>query len=409
MGQSTLNSKSLLQQLTAQYYDDLAHARERGQKVVWVNGLFPQEFLEAMDIQVAYPENLAAVLGAKKGVIPYLEKCEAQGYSNDLCSYTRAGLGYIEDFNSNIGNIPRPDMLLNCTNICGLCVKWFECTAKRLDVPYFVIDTPFQPEGDGATENDVDYIVSQFYELIHQLEVLCGKPFDYEKFRNVLRISRRVAQAWKRATDCVQYIPSPMDGFNLFNYMFLVVCARGKESTAEFYELLADEMEAMAKEQKSQFRSEQQYRIMWDGIACWPYLAQNHKTLSENGMILVGSFYPSEWYLDYEADDVRSMARTYANRPPISSINRQIDIRADIMREASCDGALYHVNRSCKILTFMQACIRKGVYARNGKPYATFDGDQTDPTVFNSAQFETRIQALQESLHESGQEKEGGI
>lgn len=146
MDPCTTDTKTLLKQLTAQYYDDLNHAHERGQKVVWTNGLFPQEFFEAMDIQVAYPENLAATLGAKKGVMPYLEKCEALGYSSDLCSYTRIGLGYIESFDSDILNLPRPDMICNCTNICGLCVKWFECTAKRLDVPYVLIDTPYQTE-----------------------------------------------------------------------------------------------------------------------------------------------------------------------------------------------------------------------------------------------------------------------
>ena len=70
MDPCTTDTKTLLKQLTAQYYDDLNHAHERGQKVVWTNGLFPQEFFEAMDIQVAYPENLAATLGAKKVSCP---------------------------------------------------------------------------------------------------------------------------------------------------------------------------------------------------------------------------------------------------------------------------------------------------------------------------------------------------
>ena len=142
MAEEKLNSKQLLAKLQAEYMDDLYKAHERGQKIAWVNGLFPQEFLETMDIQVAYPENLAATLGAKKGVTPYLDTCEALGYSSDLCSYTRLGLGYEESFESDISNIPRPDIILNCTNICGLCVKWFENTAKRLDVPYILIDTP---------------------------------------------------------------------------------------------------------------------------------------------------------------------------------------------------------------------------------------------------------------------------
>ena len=46
MDPCTTDTKTLLKQLTAQYYDDLNHAHERGQKVVWTNGLFPQEFFD---------------------------------------------------------------------------------------------------------------------------------------------------------------------------------------------------------------------------------------------------------------------------------------------------------------------------------------------------------------------------
>ena len=34
----------------------------------------------------------------------------------------------------------------------------------------------------------------------------------------------------------------------------------------------------------------------------------------------------------------------------------------------------------------------------NGKPYVSFDGDQTDPNVYSEAQYETRVQALVEMM-----------
>ena len=55
---------------------------------------------------------------------------------------------------------------------------------------------------------------------------------------------------------------------------------------------------------------------MWEGIACWPHLAQNYKCLKANDMIVVGGMYPVEWCVDYDQDDVRSLARAYAARPP---------------------------------------------------------------------------------------------
>jgi len=408
MSEQKPDSKTLLRKLTDQYYDDLNKAHERGQKVVWTNGLFPQEFLEAMDIQVAYPENHAAALGARKGAMPYIDKCEALGYSNDLCSYSRINLGYCESFASDVLNIPKPDMVCCCTNVCGVVVKWFECLAMRFNVPFVLIDTPFQTEY-GPTVNDVEYISAQFKELIITLVKLCGKSFNYKKFHDVLAVSRRVAASWKRATDYVQHIPSPFDGFNMFNYMALAVMARSKESTADFYDYLSEEMQTYIKKHKSQFKGEQQHRIMWEGIACWPHLAHNYKTLRDNNMIVVGGMYPYEWYVDFEIDDIRSYAEAYALRPPVGSLMRQTDVRAQIMEDTHCDGALYHVNRSCKLMTFLQAGLRRDVYERNGKPFVAFDGDQTDPTNFSPAQFETRVQALKENIEALKKEKGASV
>ena len=59
---------------------------------------------------------------------------------------------------------------------------------------------PFQPEYD-ATENDVDYVVGQFKDMIRRLEEFCGKPFDYEKFSRVMRDiekGRRLLEAGDR-------------------------------------------------------------------------------------------------------------------------------------------------------------------------------------------------------------------
>ena len=55
----------------------------------------------------------------------------------------------------------------------------------------------------------------------------------------------------------------------------------------------------------------------------------------------------------------------------------------------------------------LQAGLRRGIYERNHKPFATFDGDQTDPTTFSPAQFETRVQALRENMEAAKAERGG--
>ena len=37
------------------------------------------------------------------------------------------------------------------------------------------------------------------------------------------------------------------------------------------------------------------------------------------------------------------------------SLKNQIDLRARVIKEYNCDGVTYHMNRSCKVMDFLQA------------------------------------------------------
>lgn len=412
-----MDSKHLLKKLQAEYYKELETAHENGRKVCWASSIIPQEFLEAMDIAVCYPENHSAAIAARKGAMPFLKHAEAMGYSNDICSYARINLAYADLLESDIQNIPKPDFVVCINNICGVLVKWYENLAKHFNVPYILIDVPYNynynPDGDmharGAvdvTDERVAYIKEQFKDFIHKLEEICGRPFDYEKFDRVMEISNRTAQAWLKAMSYCAQKPSPMDGFNMFNYMSLMVCLRGRETTAQLYEMIAVEMEENIREGKSQFPGEQKYRVMWDGIACWPYLSHNYKTLLKNGMVLAGSTYPRAWAMTYGQNSMDDLARIYAGLGNNCSVQRQAEGRASIQEECQVDGIIYHINRSCKIMDFTQPEMRRKAYEINHIPYISFDGDQSDPQNFSEAQFETRIQGLVENMEARRQEKE---
>ena len=56
--------------------------------------------------------------------------------------------------------------------------------------------------------------------------------------------------------------PSPMNGFDLFNYMAAIVAARGKKETTEAFKLLIEELEENARTGQTSFRGEEKYRIM---------------------------------------------------------------------------------------------------------------------------------------------------
>ncbi|MEL7596865.1 MAG: 2-hydroxyacyl-CoA dehydratase family protein, partial [Clostridiaceae bacterium] len=211
---------------------------------------------------------------------------------------------------------------------------------------------------------------------------------------------------WKYSMSLTSAEPSPMNGFDLFNYMAVIVCARGKKETTEAFKLLTAELEERIKNKETTFRGEEKYRIMMEGIPCWPYIGYKMKTLGKYGVNMTGSVYPDAWALQYEANDLDGMARAYSGMFNNVNLDKMAEFRIESLKSGKCDGAFYHMNRSCKLMSLIQYEMERKVYEATGLPYAGFDGDQADPRCFTEAQFETRIQGLVEVMEE--RKKSGG-
>ena len=89
-----------------------------------------------------------------------------------------------------------------------------------------------------------------------------------------------------------------------------------------------------------------------------------------------------------------------------ANVTYAIDRLLKRAKDFKVDGALFHSNRSCKGMDFKQYEIQRKLESELGIPSVIFDGDQTDPSVFSEAQYETRVQALVEMMAER-KRKEG--
>lgn len=392
-------AKDLVNKLLAKSYADAMEAKKNGEPVGWSTSIFPQEIPETFGLKVVYPENHAAAVAARGESLKLCEVAESKGYSNDLCSYARADLGYLELKTCESQNMPLPDFILCCNNICNQVIKWYENIAKELNIPMIMIDTAYNTEYDISQES-INYFKGQLEYAIKQLEEITGKKFDEKRFEEVMKISVETGKWWKKAMSYTKVVPAPMNGFDMFNYMALAVCARGKKETAEIFKILVDELEENIKNGKSTYKGEEKHRIMFDGIPCWPYLSYKLKTLVNHGVNMVGSLYADAWALQYEANDLDGMAKAYSSIANNNNLKRQIDQRIEAMKKFKCEGAVYHMNRSCKIMDFVQYELQRGVQENTGKPYVGFDGDQADPRNFTKAQYETRIQGLAEVMED---------
>ena len=399
--QKKLTSKELLNQLVAKHYDDALTAKAEGRPVVWATSISPQELLETMDLTVVYPENHAAAIGARKGSMEFISYSEGKGYSSDLCSYARVNMGYVDLKDAEAQNIPQPDLILCCNNICNTVIKWYENIAKELHIPMILFDTPYSYEYQ-ISEESIQYMRRQFDYAIRQLEELTKKKFDYDRLSEVMEVSNSTCRWWKKSTELAMHKPSPLSGFDMFNYMAMVVCMRGNKDGETLFRLWYEELEERMKQNLGPWNNaEEKYRIMWDGIACWPHLATTFKTLKKYGVNMVASTYPDSWNIRYERNDLDALVRAYASHYANRSIAYSVDNISKITEDYSLDGIIFHSNRSCKLMDFKQYEIQRQVQQRTGVPAVFFDGDQTDPRVFSDAQYETRIQALVELMEKN--------
>lgn len=395
------SAKFKLGKIATDAYVDAQAAKDRGEMIGWCSSNFPVEIPETLGLAVCYPENQAAGIAARGGGERLCNISEDDGYSNDICAYARINLAYAKIKDTPEQNMPEPDFLLCCNNICNCMIKWYENLAKDLDIPMIIIDIPFNPDYE-VSDAQVAYVKAQFMEAIKQLEELTGKKWTEEKFQEVMEYSGRTSRAWLAATSEAKHTPSPFNGFDLLNHMAVMVTARGKKEAAEAMEVLHKEYLENVETGNSTFRAEEKHRIMFEGIACWPYLRATSTGLKSRGINMVTTIYADAFGFIY--DDFDGMVKAYCNVPNAMNLEHARDKRVKLIKDNHVEGLLVHTNRSCKLWSGFMAEMSRQISEECEIPNVAFDGDQADPRNFSEAQYETRVQGLTEIM----ESKKGG-
>jgi len=301
--------------------------------------------------------------------------------------------------------MPMPDFVLCCNNICNCMTKWYENIARMHNIPLVMLDIPYNNSVE-VDDTYVAYIRGQFDAAIEQLEKISGRKFDEEKFQQACANANRTAQAWLKVCDYLQYKPAPYSGFDLFNHMADVVTARGRVEAAEAFEMLVEDLKIQVEKGETTTPFPEKYRVMFEGIPCWPKLPDLFKPLKANGVNVTAVVYAPAFGFVFNGLD--EMARAYCKAPNSVCIEQGVAWREGICVDNKVDGVLVHYNRSCKPWSGYMAEMQRRFTADLGIPCAGFDGDQADPRNFNAAQYETRVQGLVEAMEQNAMNKQEG-
>lgn len=385
-------------ELIARHYLEGRYANGH-RKVAWVTSGAPVELLKALGFYVLYPENHGALCGTARMVVEIASEAESAGYSRDICSYARTDIGTMLSERTPVGRLPRPDLLLACTNICQTVLYWYRVLAHQFNVPLILIDTPFVYTE--VTDHAVAFVMRQLEEAVPLAEKVAGRSLDERELRETARLSRMASQLWMEVLQRNKHRPAPISVFDQFIHMAPIVEMRGDPTTVDFYGGMLKEVDERIAQGVGVVSNERR-RLLWDNLPIWYRLRYLAEFLGQDGAVIVASTYTNAWGeladLVDPSHPFESMARTYIY--PI--LNRGTGEKLATMRrmvdEYQVDGVILHSDRSCKPYSIGQMDQRDRLIREHGIPALLLEADHGDPRSFSEEQVANRLAAFVEML-----------
>jgi benzoyl-CoA reductase/2-hydroxyglutaryl-CoA dehydratase subunit BcrC/BadD/HgdB len=368
-------------------------------RVAWVTSGAPVEPLKALGFYTLYPENHGAVCGVRRCVAELSGVAEAAGFSPDLCSYARTDLGSLLSGNSPVGRLPRPDLLLCCTNICQTVLYWYRVLAHHFQVPLILIDTPFLY--GAAPDHAVSHVRRQIDEAIPAMERVAGRELSPSRLEASLRLSHQAVELWAQVIQRGSHRPAPISAFDEFFHMAPIVELRGEAVAVDYYGALLTELDRRIRLGRGTLRRERK-RLIWDNLPLWFWVRPLAETLAARGVALVASTYTNAWgelarLIDADRP-LDSMARVYLHPILNQGTQHKLATMVRLVQEYQADGVILHSDRSCKPYSIGQLDQRERLARDYHIPALLLDGDHNDPQLFSEGQALHRLEAFLEML-----------
>jgi len=399
----TMKSRDILKDLTANYRQQVKEAPLQGRRVAWCSGISPIDLLKVMDFTLVFPENYAATCGARKVATKNCERAESFGYSTDVCSYARNGLGAVlsgDLEHDPVGGLPRPDLLL-INNYCMPIVKWFEELSRFYKVPLIILEQAFRHDSLNPQENEelVRQAAQQLKDIVAFLEEFTGTRFDYDRLQESVAISLKCNQLWREVLEMGKHIPAPFTCFDYFNSLFPIMCLKGEPSTVSYYQQLKSDL-AERVSRKIGAIPQEKYRLYWDNIPIWFKLRELSQKFTSYNASLVTGIYPFAWaFTDLDPKQpLEGIARNMVCYATNTGIKGRADFITKLVQDFSVDGLVAQSSRSCRFMNIGQYDIINLVTKRTGCPAVFIEGDMCDERVYSESEVDSKIDAFMELL-----------
>jgi benzoyl-CoA reductase/2-hydroxyglutaryl-CoA dehydratase subunit BcrC/BadD/HgdB len=405
MLRKNIEASKELNQLMSDYYHELDHASKNDdEKIAWCSSVGPAEILRSLDFKVYFPENHSAMLGSSRMATDLIPYANAIGYSPEICSYLTADIGaYLKNVTPlskvypDIKRIPKPDVLVFNTNQCREVQDWFAWYANEFNVPLFGISTP-RTVGE-ITNAHITFIAEQMERLVEDLEKVSKTSYDLNKFKDILSLSRKCSDLWKKVLDTAANVPSPFTFFDGTIHMGPAVVLRGTQQAIDYYNILLSELNERITNGIAAVDDER-YRLYWEGMPIWGRLRHYSELFASLKVCVVASTYCNSWIFSAfdEKDPFRSMAKAYLELFIVRSDEYKESYIKKMKDFFKIDGIIFHDAKTCPHNTNSRYCMPQRIEVELGVPNLVINGDLNDTRCLSDEQSRVAIEAFIEQL-----------
>jgi benzoyl-CoA reductase/2-hydroxyglutaryl-CoA dehydratase subunit BcrC/BadD/HgdB len=347
--------------------------------VIWSSLFFPCEFIHAIGAIPFYPEitiGLVAALGFSN--IP-LESAEKNWYSQDLCSYHRAGVGM-----SLLKLFPRPDCLVATTSICRGTAGFFRSLADIWKIPCFLIDVPYQttPEANNYVKNQLSSITSH---ISSQLNCQFRWEDAFSLSNSTVKTIQQIEALRKRKNFAIQ---PPTKNLDYLPYYFQFL---GSPVSKLFFEKFLFHLQKLEKS-PTKF-----HRLVWLHLKPF-YPNQLTALLNEYHFDVVYDEFASVFWKPLEPEKpFESLTNKIISSQNLTVPEKRIDRVLHWCDQFQADGVIQFNQWGCRQSQGMNFLL-KNTLQQKGYPVLLLDGDHIDKKFYSEEQLRTRIEAFHEML-----------
>ncbi|HEX78228.1 MAG TPA: 2-hydroxyacyl-CoA dehydratase [Dehalococcoidia bacterium] len=396
------------------HYEWVRQYGEEGKPTVWVEGPCPTELWLAADIPFIHSGNFPARSAAWHMQKPFLEEAEAAGFSSSICSYCRIMIGLallvrtgkIKELPIEL-QVPKPAFLFSF-NGCPAFARTIEAMRDILDVPAFIIDCPYHFDAGNRWEYEwaMDYVERQLHEFISFLQKLTGRPFDWDRLRELLKniqeeihIRREIREMAAKAH------PTPITFGDWLSIIALANILRGQPWMKEYLGEVREEVKRRVAEGVGSIPTEK-HRLYWHNITIWYKTREITEYLARHNSAIVSSNYTfgfcehswnhGDFY--YNPDrPLRAVAEEHATRHPVGVRWRVRNLK-HYAQAYNVEGIIFHAPLTCRSMGANAWMILEDAKQELGIPGVVIEADHTDPDRYSKAQVEDRLETFVETL-----------